>query len=291
MISNNPYLHATRAAEQVVQELSFGAFPIDPFVVARKWQIDVVAKPARIAGVSGMFMRLGEEYGIAYATHIDNLGFQRFSVGHELGHYYLPGHIDAVLGDRHIHESRAGFTSGDRYELEADHFAVGLLMPSAPFSAAMRRAGEGLAAIEYLAGLCQTSLTATAIRLTELSHDPVAIVVSTGEHIDYCFMSDPLREVEGIDWIRKRQVVPNGTLTFAFNRNPDKVGQAARSQGASNLQDWFGGRRSIELSEDVIGLGKYGKTLTILHNIEIPDEEDEDEEESLIESWNPKFHR
>jgi hypothetical protein len=189
------------------------------------------------------------------ATTFDNPGFQRFSIAHELGHYYLPGHIDAVLGDRDIHESRAGFTSGDRYELEADHFAAGLLMPSGLFNVAMRRAGEGFAAIEHLAGLCQTSLTATAIRLTECSRDPVAIVVSTGERIDYCFMSDALREVDGIDWIRKRQFVPSGTATFAFNRDTRRVLNAARADGSSDLQDWFGGRRSIELTEDVIGLG------------------------------------
>jgi Zn-dependent peptidase ImmA (M78 family) len=115
-----------RAAEQVVNELAIRALPIDPIAIARKWQIEVVAKPARVASVSGMLMRLGEDYGIAYAIHIDNPGFQRFSIAHELGHYHLPGHIAAVLRDRDIHESRAGFNSGDRYELKADHFAAGL---------------------------------------------------------------------------------------------------------------------------------------------------------------------
>ena len=291
MTTDKPYLHATRAGEQVVRELGIRRFSIDPIAIARGRQIEVVAKPARVAGVSGMFMRLGEEYGIAYATHIDNPGFQRFSIGHELGHYYLPDHIDAVLGDRDIHESRAGFTSGDRYELEADHFAAGLLMPSQLFCAAMRHAGEGLAAIEHLAGLCETSLTATAIRFTECVRDPVAIVVSTGERIDYCFMSDPLRDVEGIDWIRKRQAVPQGTATSAFNRDADKVRRSARAHGMSNLQDWFGGRRSIEVTEDVVCLGSYGKTLTVLHKIDIRDEEDEEDEEALVESWTPRFHR
>ena len=27
---------------------------------------------------------------------------------------------------------------------------------------------------------------------------------------------------------------------------------------------WFGGKRKIEISEDVVGLGRYGKTLTIV---------------------------
>jgi hypothetical protein len=271
--------------------MAISSFPIDPIALARGQSIEVVAKPTRSVGVSGMFIRIGQDYGIAYATHINNLGLQHFSVAHELGHYYLPGHIDAVLKDGDIHESRAGFTSPDRYELEADHFAAGLLMPGQLFRSAMRRAGEGLGAIVHLAGLCQTSLTATAIRFTECTSDPVAIVVSTGGRIDYCFMSDALRAVEGIDWIRKRQFVPSGTATFAFNRDAKKISNAARVQGSSNIQEWFGGRRSLELMEDIVGLGSYGKTLTVLHNIDMPDEEEKDEERSLEESWTPRFRK
>ena len=95
-----------------------------------------------------MLLRHGDNFGILYATHIQSSGFQRFSVGHELGHYFLPGHIDAVLGNGNIHESRAGFASSDKYEMEADYFAAGLLMPQKLFTPAMRHAGEGLAAIK-----------------------------------------------------------------------------------------------------------------------------------------------
>jgi len=68
-------------------------------------------------------MRVGSSFGILYATHLANEGFERFSVAHELGHYFLPGHIDAVLaGGGQVHTSRAGFVSDDKYENEADHF-------------------------------------------------------------------------------------------------------------------------------------------------------------------------
>ena len=54
----------------------------------------------------------------------------------------------ALSGSRtacRIHtESRAGFASGDKYEMEADYFAAGLLMPQQLFIPAMRQAGEGL---------------------------------------------------------------------------------------------------------------------------------------------------
>lgn len=291
MAKDDEFRFATRAAEQLIQDLNIAALPIDPFAIARNRKIDVRAKPSSNAGVSGMLIRLGNSFAIGYATHIDNIRFQRFSVSHELGHYFLPGHIDAVLADSAVHESHAGFTSSNRYEIEADHFAAGLLMPSQLFIPALRRAGTGLAAIESLADSCNTSLIATAIRLIECTNDPIAIVVSTGNKIDYCCMSDAFKEINGITWLRKSQPVPRTSATFQFNTDPTKIQRSARSQGSSDLQEWFSSDRSIEIMEDVVGLGSYGKTLTILYDIELPDEEDEDEEHSLIESWIPRFRR
>lgn len=291
MTRADPYAFASLAAEQLIKGFGITVPPIDPFAIAHGRGIEVVAKPARDAGVSGMLIRFGNEFAIAYATHIDNEPFQRFSVSHELGHYFLPGHVDAVIGASGLHESRAGFASNDRYEMEADRFAAGFLMPRHLFFPALGRAGQGLAAVESLATLYKTSLHATAIRYTQCTRDPVAIVVSVGNRIDHCFMSEALKAVDGIDWIRKREAVPRNTPTFAFNQDVQNVRHAVRIEESSKLEDWFGGRRRIEISEDVIGLGSYGKTLTVLYDIEVPDAEDEEDERSLIESWTPRFRR
>lgn len=290
-MSSDPYSFVSLAAEQLVKGWRITALPIDPVAIARERDITVMAKPAHDAGVSGMLIRVGNEFAIAYATHIVNEPFQRFSVGHELGHYFLPGHVDAVLDANGVHESRAGFASKDRYEMEADGFAAGLLMPRHLFFPALERAGQGLAAVENLHTICKTSLHATAIRYTQCTRDPVAIVVSIGNRIEHCFMSETLKAVDGIDWIRKREAVPRSTPTFAFNQDAENVRRAVRIEETSNLQDWFGGRRSIEISEDVIGLGSYGKTLTVLYDIAVPDPDEEEDEASLIESWTPRFRR
>lgn len=243
-------------------------------------------------GVSGMLVRYGNEFAIAYATHHENEGFENFSVAHELGHYFLPGHIDAVIaGDFGSHASHAGYSSGDKYEAEADRFAAGFLMPRHLFFPALEKAGSGLAAIENLARLCKTSLHATAIRYTQCTRDPLAIVISRGGTIDHCFISDAIKNVGGIDWLRKKEGVPRDTATFAFNKVPANVLHGFRIEETANLQHWFGGSRSIEISEDIVGLGRYGKTLTVLYEIDIPDPEDEDSEQSLIDSWTPRFKR
>jgi Zn-dependent peptidase ImmA (M78 family) len=262
--------------------------PVDPFAIAKGLGIIVQAKSATTKGVSGMLVRHGDQFGIAYATHIASEGFQRFSVSHELGHYLLPGHAEAVMGSQNIHESRAEFVSNDRYEREADHFAAGLLMPSLPFRKALKAAGEGLDAIETLANKCITSLTATAIRYAQFTEIPAAVIQSVGENIKWCFMSEALREIQGLDWINKHDFLPKNTATYTFNRDTSNVTGAQRMNSIGNLQDWFNGRFDTEVVEEVKGLGQYGSTLTILtaENLDI---EELQENENLEEAWTPRF--
>lgn len=279
-------------AEKVVKEQAITKLPVDPISLAQDLGIEVIAKPASTQGVSGILLRSGNTFGIAYATHIDSIGFQRFSIAHELGHYFLPGHIDAVLSNGDVHESYAGFASGNRYEMEADHFAATLLMPRNLFTEALRTAGEGLEAIEKLAARCCTSLTATAIRYTRLTHDPMAIVISTGDRINYCFMSEALKDVQDLIWIRKGDPLPKATATYTFNQNPERVLRADRDEDSADICDWFGSDRSLSITEQVIGLGNYGKTLTVITALDVEEQIKEiDEDEALVESWMPKFRR
>ena len=252
---------------------------------------DVQEKPASNAGVSGMLIRLDDQFCIAYATHIKSPGFRRFTIAHELGHYFLEGHVDAIFADGPVHESRAGFVSTVSYELEADHFAARLLMPNTLFYAALRGLADGLAAVESLADICCTSLTATAIRYTECAPEPTAIVISSGNKVDYAAMSRSLRDIDGIDWIRKNEPLPRDCVTRTLNSNPERVKRGDRVEGESDFQDWFGGALRIKVSEDAIGLGGYGKTLTVLHGIELPEDSDDDNDEDVVESWTPLHRR
>lgn len=282
---------ASLAASRVIRERGVITLPVDPVAIARGIGIAVVAKPASARGVSGMLIRHGNDFVIAYATHVDSPGFQNFSIAHELGHYFLEGHVNAVIGPDGVHQSHAGFSSDDRYELEADHFAAALLMPDELFPAAVSRAGEGLAAVESLSALCVTSLTATAIRYTKCTDDVVAVVVSTGKRINYCFMSKALEEIAGTNRVQKGEPLPPGCPTEAFNRDTARVSRAERTLGESDLQDWIGGPHSVALKEEVIGLGGYGRTLTVLSGHDAVDVDELQEEEEMLESWKPRFRR
>lgn len=290
MARSDPFLKVRWEAEGLLRELGITSLPVEPFKVAEALGIELMPMPSIGGGASGMFLHLNGKFGIGYPTHIASEGFKRFSVGHEIGHYRLPGHVDAIVDASGRHLSRAGFVTDDPYEREADHFAAVLLMPTKPFSAALSRAGDGLPAIEKLKDLCGASLEATAIRYSQCAWEPVAVIRSSGRTIDYAFMSNSLKDFPSLDWIRKGMPLANQTVTYRFNADIDNVHKAARDDGVSVLQDWFGGQHRQEVVEEVIGLGSYGKTLTVLTGMEPPDEID-DEDYDLEEAWTPRFRR
>lgn len=270
-------LEAEAEASRVIENYSPTTLPVCPFFIAEKAGIVVQPKESTERGVSGFLMRVGETFGIQYAQHIPSEGFIRFTIAHELGHYFLPGHAEHLFPTGNgIHKSRSGFISGDRYERQADYFASALLMPEAHFKRAVNRSGEGFSAIENLALEFKTSLTATAINYTRYTEDAVAVVVSTGNYVDYCFMSDLIKDLHGINWLRKGDLLPRTSTTHRFNASPGNVENAQRAEGVSHLDDWFDGAPGLEMNEDVIGLGTYGKTLTVLYTNEELEDSDSD---------------
>jgi len=238
-----------------------------------------------------MLVRNGNEFAIAYSTHVEVDGFQRFSIAHELGHFFSPGHFEQILQEG-MHQSRAGFVSQDPFEKEADHFAAGLLMPKQLFRPKVNQLRlDGLSAIESMREKCKTSLTATAIQFTKFADTPIAIVLSIGPRIDYCFISEQLQEFPGLERPRNGSLISSDVATRIFNQDKSNIKTGRRVESTSQLSDWFGGKWDIELTEEVVGLGSYGRTLTVLTPSEHLDIEALQAEEELEESWIPRFKK
>lgn len=283
---------AIREAERILKdEMKITSFPVQPLEIAKKYNILCEAMPSKQEGVSGMLISNNGNYGILYSTYFENTGFERFSIAHELGHFFLPGHPEAIFSKGIIHFSEAGYRSEDKIELEADQFASGLLMPNYLFDPALDHTGTGLDAIKSLKELCGTSLTATAIRYAQRVAVPAAIVVSTGEKVDYCFMSDELKQYPNLTWLKKGMLLPSKTKTFAFNREANNVLSSKQTEADSDLGLWFQSDIEADIHEQIIGLGSYGKTLTVLNLLNLPALEELIEDEELEESWTPRFRR
>jgi hypothetical protein len=245
--------------------------PVDPFAIADANEILYKENRSLASGISGCLMKVHGVFGIVYSTRFASEGFRRFTVAHELGHYFLDGHLHHLFGAGDCqHQSEVGFSSAIPIEREANAFAAALLMPKKLFKAASENAGLGLYAIEHMAALCQTSLTATAIRYATLTEKPVAVVCSTGQQIEFVVMSKALKAQHNLVKPPKGSSLPEDSLTSRWNRDrPNGNSVARRSACAVSLASWFDGTDAT-VQEEVAGLGESGRTLTVLSAESLP---------------------
>jgi len=119
---------------------------------------------------------------------------QRFSAGHELGHWMRDrGQIAFQCEDRHFTRE----WSENNPETRANRFASDLLLPRFMFRPRARDLPITFAAVQELAAQFQMSLTATAIRLVEHGWLPCMLVCNTDEGRSWFVASS---DVEGKLW-------------------------------------------------------------------------------------------
>ena len=283
---------ATQCGEKLARAEGYAAFPVNPIDIARRRDIHVEKKPPEMGGISGALIFAEPNPIIIYSTEHANEGFENFSVAHELGHYFLPGHPEEIRRSGGVHTSRSGFSEGDSaIEIEADHFAAGLLMPDYLVRDALISSQVGLDGIRQLAKKARASLTAAAIRAAQCAQFPLCVIVSEGEAVSYAFPSEKFKDLGPNIYLRKGSALAAGSATAALNARPSDVLSAMKMTGECRLADWFDTDRNVSLDEEVIGLGKYGLTLTILssESLALRDEDDEDEDTALESSWTPRF--
>src|SRR5260370_5714117 len=232
-MARRDFWRAEAQAAEVLAGRKISTVPVDPFAIAAGEGIGC-EKLKSGTGVSGCLSSAGNTFGIFYSDAISSEGFRRFTVAHELGHYFLEGHYKHIFADGNSrHESASGYSSDDPHEREADAFAAALLMPEGLFKAACGRIAPGFKAIESLAEKCATSLTATAIRYAVLSDDPIAVVCSKDNRVQFAFVSDPLKQRGNLTWIKKNSGIPEGTATDRFNRDAKNIAQSKRVTSSS----------------------------------------------------------
>jgi len=288
-MARRDFWQAEAQAAEVLKKRKISTLPIDPFGIATGEGI--VCERLHGCGVSGCLSGANNTFGIFYSDSIPSEGFRRFTVAHELGHYFLEGHYKHIFADgnsRHVSDS--GYSSDDPFEREADAFAAALLMPSALFKSACSRVAPGFKAIETLSEKCVTSLTATAIRYADLSDDPIAVIGSKDNRVQFAFMADLLKQRRDLTWPKKNSGIPDGTATHRFNRDPKNVAQSKRMTSTALMDVWFDCGGTAYVSEEVVGLGpSYGLTLTVLVAEPLRDAADEEEEseENDLENMLP----
>lgn len=252
--------------------------PVDPFQIAAACDIVVEPLTSLAPGISGCLMYKDGAFGILYANHLSNDGFRRFTVAHELGHFFIDDHAQKII-DSGIHTSRDDLGSSDPFERQANFFATALLMPEREFNQSLWHIEADLEGVHKLAERFGVSLTAAAIRIAELSEEAVAIVVSSGMSIEYCLVSKVLEAVPQLRRPQRGEVLSRSTATYRLNKRIQQGENCTSISDTGTLDDWFEGMTDLEVTEEALHLGRnYSKTLTIVTCDLDPDELEADDE-------------
>jgi hypothetical protein len=183
----------------------------------------------------------------------------RFSIAHELGHYYIPEHRQQLM-QGNSHDSKAGFICDDNFEREADHFASVLLLPTFALRAKLGRRGFlTFQQILDLSNEWKTSATSAVLRYVKFASEPcAALVTRAGKVLNY-IPSDEAGEM-GFKYLGKRDV-PHGTPTM---KAASSAGIRKIFDGSTATNIWFSARRAdATIWEEAFPLGYTGLVATL----------------------------
>jgi Zn-dependent peptidase ImmA (M78 family) len=211
-------------------------------------------------------------------------GRKRFTIAHEFGHYLLHRHQQDRFecgGD----DIETGDNNERDIEVEADSFASTLLMPLDDF----RRQVDGQPISFDLLGHCGdrygVSLTAAALRWTEIAPKRVVLVASRDDHMLWAKSNKAALRSGAYFATRKNTIeLPRQALAHSYN------GWDAGDQQTGRAQDWFPREpASMPVTEMTRVAGQYDYTLTLLlmpdAEWQRPRHDDEEAEEDTFDRF------
>jgi len=184
----------------------------------------------------------------------------RFSIAHELGHFYIPEHRNLLLTGK-SHNSKPGFISDKSLEREADEFASHLLVPEKYLNKLIyKRTFLTLKDLLGLANELQVSATAMAIRYVKMTPEPCAVILSQDGQQKFYQASEEM-EYTGFQW-RGRKDIPWNSASAEAAKNQG-IREVFEKESDSSV--WFSKRKSErEIWEEAFPLGYTGLVLTML---------------------------
>jgi len=192
----------------------------------------------------------------------------RFTLSHELGHYYINEHRNALKkGLALSHPSFCDYTSELLVEREADWFASNLLMPQTRFMKRAKLSPRGMGGILDLAYTFGSSVTSTAIRYVKDEVEPCVVIKWQDGHFAWMSSSVRMHEAHFRRPVVSPQRLPPTSPTARALASKTPVG--GYFSGGTKARMWFprvgtneGG--DLPLVEQAIQLGRFG-VLTLLY--------------------------
>lgn len=184
-------------------------------------------------------------------------GRKRFAIAHEIGHFVLHKSKNPIEMCQESDFFRWGSVS--TFESEANAFAVEILMPTSLFSQKCGTDAPSLKHIAALAGVFQTSLTATAIRYAELGGFPCVLIVSRDSRVAWTSANQgfPYRVISPGSAVYRESVAAEFFGEGSVPSQPETV------PGYAWIEDQEIGSRCF-LYEEVLPLRSYNTTLSLV---------------------------
>jgi hypothetical protein len=247
-------------AAQILDAFELKKVPIDVFEIARQEKI----KLCPIHGSTGFCGRLEyfPDLGRFLLFYPDHPEAEvnpriRFSIGHELGHYYIEEHRERLMRGE-FHSSESGFICEKTFEMQADSFASGLLLPERTLTRFFQSKGRNFLTLQEmltLAERCATSREWAAIRYAKFAEEKCVVVVSRGDNVLYSISSDDAARI-ALRLKHGSQVPPQSAARRATT--------ASITEGEIPGSAWFPWTNVRTLSEESIALGYGGLVLTLV---------------------------
>lgn len=267
-------LLARRMARELLKEHGVAAHPVDPEWLAAQVGLEVVEMDGFTAHCFGALALVDGGFRILVSRSCPSRGLRRFTIAHELGHACIEDHTDGLSWANGYALSEGHFRGRKNpLEVEADCFASELLIPAAWGRTMVDASRPGVAAVRELAQAFDTSLPCAAVRFAALCGEPVIVVLSDGLTIEWIARSESF---DTAPWIRFRKVkgewAPPGCATRRLAERRGDVLAGAERSGAGYLSEWFEGAPAhLEVAEEAVGLGSYGRVLTLLSCPDLPE--------------------
>jgi len=267
---------ARQRALEVLAEQSDSGIPVIPERIAAEFPLPLPISsssgfPPRVYGA---LYKIGNDFSIVLSAECPTEGHRRFTLSHELGHFFLDGHLEELF-DRgaQVHLSDTDHFRGLRkpwFEAEADAFAAELLVPSPRAAKLLQRTQQGLESVHAIANTFDCSLSCAGIRYTELTSEPAAVVLSHEGAVEWVALSESMREHWWARRTMKGEWAPPRSASAALARNPGRILNSEVVSAEGLLIEWFEKGPATPITEEAIGLGSYGRVLTVLTCASLP---------------------
>lgn len=215
----------------------------------------VVVIEAPLDSADARLVRKGNKGLVRVNQSIPEAGRKRFAIAHELGHFEI--HADVTQLSSCTSDDMVADYKGSKSEVEANWFAAELLMPRDLFIQRMDFAFPSFELVRPLADFFRTTLTATALRLVDLTDDYCALVVSEGGHIRWWRANEGFRGRYRL-WSGKE--LAEGTAAGAVYRGESPDGKPVRV----DAEAWGGPAYETDWWEDVVVMSNYGQVLSLI---------------------------